>query len=1185
MRTHQPNRRVAPAALAAAALLAAPVTGRAQSLETCPETSPSASWVGATLDSDTTKDGVVYDGSGGGKLKLQTAGGVFTSTSLGIADLTVYAATADFDRDGWMDFVGIGEGNSFVRIYRNRTFDNPAPDWTNPSAVRTPKFVNVRSLVTGTNSQKYRPVAAGDFNGDGWPDVFRAEANPGERPTVATLWLNQASNDGSGNPRFNSGYTPWASPTTTATVGYQTWSGTNVAVLDYNGDRKLDMLIGSNENNGEIRVFTNQCTLMSPQPTPVPAAPAPLRCSNNPTFKHTATLITNLGYGTGSSGKLPVFSYTDIDFPADGKRDLIVGSPICCSSSSQRLRIYKGITATTVSSSYQSVSFAGGATGILAADFSLDGRLDLIVTTDNWNYNDGDGGKAFYYVNDGDSAPFSGGVTQQLTDILDYDVSFIFNYDNDPANTPDVMVADGNHTSSFYVLANRVVNQFVECGEAASGVIPLNDLESSEMVVTAARIDPQVALNGTGSVTFYLSNEEPPNWVQATDCGDGTGDLCATFPKSSGRDVRWKAYMCSGNNKTTSPTITGMTARFQYTETTEHYRGGTTVNDGIAYLGAFRQPGDRGRFYAINAGLSQTYWEAANKLDESTNDSERRLYTAHRDTGERLDFSVSNASDVGLQATLGAANAAEAADVVEWVRSARFGVGNDGIALSKLGAIETSTPAILTPPGLPTWYLFAPGAQRAKVDQFIANNASRPTLVLFGSKDGIVHALRSRATDISNSSNGKEAWGYIPPHVAGGFLADYSTSIATEMVNSAYPDGSVTLADVHDADGEMMTIALIAAGNGGDSIAAFDVTRTIDPSTNNVLGPTPLWTAIPGGAAAGRAFSKPAVARVEIDNATRFIAIAGTGMSFTDTTPPFEYGRIVEAYDAITGDVLWKFQTRCALTSDIAVFETRDELEPGNPTIDGYMDRAVFADACGYVYKVDPARDLGGGWNVNDGLGSIEADVVDGQQLYALFSTLDTDEALGVESPIAGTLGAQIDGDTSRLVLFFGTGGLESHSVAEQNAFYAVYADTGEIRAQMAGACPGGRCEKFYGGVVVTREQVMFTRTVDPRIGTGTCDRGTSVIQAVQLSTLEDGQFAVDFEVNAAAATMSALYGDAGAVYFSTLGGDVVRVGSPRATEAGGDSATGSANDPLEEGEGTGSLDSPMSLLGWRQVY
>jgi type IV pilus assembly protein PilY1 len=838
-----------------------------------------------------------------------------------------------------------------------------------------------------------------------------------------------------------------------------------------------------------------------------------------------------------------------------------------------------------VSSSYQSIPFAGGATGVLAADFSLDGRPDLIVTTDNWNYNSGNGGNAYYYVNDGDSAPFSGGVTSTLTDILDYDVSFIFNYDNDPAGTIDVMVADGNHTSSFYVLANRVVNQFVQCGEAASGVIPLGDLATSEMVVTAARLDPTIALNGNGTVTFYLSNEEPPNWVQATDCGDGTGDLCATFPKSSGRDVRWKAYMCSGNNKTTSPTISGMTAKFQYTEATEHYRGGTTVNDGIAYLGAFRQPGDRGKFYAINAGLSQTYWEAASKLDNNTNDSERRLYTAHRDTGERLDFSTSNASDIGLQATLGAANAAEAADLVAWVRSARFGVGNAGISLSKLGAIETSTPAILTPPGLPTWYLFAPSAQRAKVDQFIAANASRPPLVLFGSRDGIVHALHTRPTDITNSLNGKEAWGYIPPHVAGGLLADYSNSIGTTMINSSYPDGSVTLADVHDADGEMLTLAIIAAGNGGDSIAAFDVTRTIDPSNGTVLGPTPLWSAIPGGSAAGHAFSKVAVARVEIANETRFIAIAGTGMDFADTTPPFEYGRTVVAYDALTGEELWKFQTRCPLTSDISVFETRDDLEPGSPSIDGYIDRAAFADACGYVYKVDPARDLGGGWNVNDGLGSIAADVVDGQQLYALFSTELTDDALGEASPVAGTLGAQIDGDTGRLVLFFGTGGLESHSVAEANAFYAVYADTGEIRAQMAGACQGGRCEKFYGGVVVTRDQVLFTRTVDPQIGSGTCDRGSSTIQAVQLSTLEDGQFVVDFEVDASAATMSSLYGDAGAVYFSTLAGDVVRVGSPRATEAGGDSATGSANDPVEEGEGSGNLDSPMSLLGWRQVY
>jgi len=61
-----------------------------------------------------------------------------------------------------------------------------------------------------------------------------------------------------------------------------------------------------------------------------------------------------------------------------------------------------------------------------------------------------------------------------------------------------------------------------------------------------------------------------------------------------------------------------------------------------------------------------------------------------------------------------------------------------------------------------------------------------------------------------------------------------------------------------------------------------------------------------------------------------------------------------------TGETMWKFQSECSVTSDIAVFETDDALEEKSSKIDGYIDRAVWADACGNVYKVDPAQHLRG---------------------------------------------------------------------------------------------------------------------------------------------------------------------------------------------------------------------------------
>src|SRR5690606_29828800 len=103
----------------------------------------------------------------------------------------------------------------------------------------------------------------------------------------------------------------------------------------------------------------------------------------------------------------------------------------------------------------------------------------------------------------------------------------------------------------------------------------------------------------------------PANWQLATPCTDDEEDYCVSFPKPIGRDVRWKAKLCSNADRTTTPTIAGVGVSFDYTAATEHYRAGVVVEDGISYVGAFRQPGDRGHFYATNAALDQTYWDFA----------------------------------------------------------------------------------------------------------------------------------------------------------------------------------------------------------------------------------------------------------------------------------------------------------------------------------------------------------------------------------------------------------------------------------------------------------------------------------------------------------------------------------------------------------------------------------------------
>jgi hypothetical protein len=69
---------------------------------------------------------------------------------------------------------------------------------------------------------------------------------------------------------------------------------------------------------------------------------------------------------------------------------------------------------------------------------------------------------------------------------------------------------------------------------------------------------------------------------------------------------------------------------------------------------------------------------------------------------------------------------------------------------------------------------------------------------------------------------------------------------------------------------------------------------------------------------------------------------------------------------------------------------------------------------------------------------------------------------------------------------------------------------------------------------------------------------------------------------------MGGLYGDAGAVYFATIAGDVARIGTPRAASAGGDTAAGrtqgiGAGDVSSTGATVG-MTQGFTLMGWRVV-
>src|SRR5262249_25299615 len=282
-------------------------------------------------------------------------------------------------------------------------------------------------------------LAAADFNGDGWPDVFEVVA-PGGGFSIQNLnlYLNQAANDGAGNPQFQAAYDAHTGFTITSVFGDLHNSGRSVIAYDYNRDGRMDVLVGNGAAGGSIRILLNNCpgTLQ---------ANGVVLCSSNPQFTDGGYLISNLdtgnsGFGTNTDRGAPVFDYADVD--GDGLPDLIVGASNCCSQATYRLRLFKGCsggvgcTAGLENLASQNRTYNGAATGVFIADFSLDGKRDLYVASDGHGYNSGtNGGTSWYWANNGTTTPFSAAPTQitlHNSPAGDYDHGAVFNYDNDP---------------------------------------------------------------------------------------------------------------------------------------------------------------------------------------------------------------------------------------------------------------------------------------------------------------------------------------------------------------------------------------------------------------------------------------------------------------------------------------------------------------------------------------------------------------------------------------------------------------------------------------------------------------------------------------------------------------------------------------------------------------------------------
>ncbi len=1099
-------------------------------------------------------------------------------------------------------------------------YDPPLPD----TVARRPKFTPSTTLFDLGNrlsNNKFVSVhcriQSGDFNGDGNLDVasFRKDGTTAIEEETRLYF-----GDGTGGFRLGTGYGPDGSGGyTNMLVAAQTHNdvgchnGTTPSVYadDYNGDGWLDMVfVNASDCNpntrGKIMVMINDC------PEPYSGSV----CSRDPRFTSQLlfTLPNDNSYFTAfSSTRRGVSSIHVADVSGDGIEDMIMVSK----SSPETVLVFgqPGIPKWDFSNP-QKIVGPGEGTGVGLGDFDLDGDIDFVFGTEGQGNvvgrgecfevdanNDGipegmsclpgnrndHGHYTYVFDNTGNAAaPFeegwmeslpnavtaSGSLTANAPGLIDWDIVLAFDYDLDSYNTIDAFLNEGSGTGVKDIIANRFnASGYATCGYVASGPLSLGALSTADLSIDSAVVTPTPAPNlpGDSTIQFEASNDGGTTWSVMSDC-DGAApagpDYCVTF-STVGTDVRWRAQLCATSDNTQTPQLFGVDASFGYSVADVHFTAGVVVSDGVALAGGYKQPKNIGRFFASNAGLTTTYFELGALIDAMA-DSTRDIYVAYTDS-ELMDLTSANASTTNLQSGLGTTGTTETDRLVTWFRDSRFG---EGASATRLGAILSSTAAVATPPVNPYWYNLATSADKSVVDAFITSTSTRATVGYFGSMDGMLHAFDLNVS--GGTATGAERWALIPNAVANACLSDEAAMNADNPPDN-YPDGSPTLADVVFADNSMHTVLISGMGSGGRSVYAVDVT---DPDA-----PDALWEIYPGGSGsdgAGFSKSKPVIARLNVGGTTRFAVILAT----SEQSGQVNRGRRIFAYDVETGATLWRFQSadNCYITTDIMAYETDDAGELGTPAKDGYVDFMIAGDSCGNLYKLDPNID-DGSWIESTtgkmGIGSIDSGTdVDSKDVQLFFSTSSTSGAIGATRPIGGTIGA-VEQSDGRLVLYFGTGGVVSYPGNQVNEFYAVYADDGSIRDKITGSCTSApvRCEKFYGGVVVTNEQVLLSRATDPYNAGGVCDEGSSVLEGFTLNSLGTSTFS---QTVAGGASVSGLYGDSGAIYTTTMGGNLIRIGNTSAPNAGDGGSVGGGGS--SGGGGAGVTGAALGVFGWRQV-
>ncbi len=500
-------------------------------------------------------------------------------------------------------------------------------------------------------------------------------------------------------------------------------------------------------------------------------------------------------------------------------------------------------------------------------------------------------------------------------------------------------------------------------------------------------------LSNSGTTSAY----DPASVTSCSTTGSCSGSNCFATPDPGNTALSGYAFLAADADQLAESLKTAINiireANFSFSQSS--IQSSRTQDENYIYEGSF-QPVNNDPFwlghlkkFSINANgtVGSMVWDAGALL-QSASAAGRNIKTYKG--GALTAFTTANIAPADLAITTGTdteKNAARDA-IVGYIR----GESTYNDDAWKLGDVFRSTPITV---GTPSIYFddvrdannafaqFRYGHTRPCPSSTCASpaccsptNASR--LILAGANDGQLHGFKT--------SDGSEAWSFIPPNVMPRLKNIAHSTHPTSLTHSYFVDGPVTVADVWlgptSEDGkaktstDWQTVLIFGEGRGGNTTgwssstscdsgfsAVYNATGT--PSYTNYCGyyafnltdplnPVYKWRLAPTAAQApylGDPWSKVMTGRVLIGGKERWVGFLGAGYNAADCSGGGgcdTRGKGFLVVDLRDGATLWSYTRADNATMDYSAAGSPAIVDTDN---DGFIDTAYLGDLGGSVWR------------------------------------------------------------------------------------------------------------------------------------------------------------------------------------------------------------------------------------------